>query len=155
MFAKKNKIRGFTVIELIVVLGMAATLTGLITINLLTSQRLATLNSTITVLESDLRQQQLKSMSGDIADESTPTDHGIHFETDKYVLFPKDYISGTGNTFVVNLDGNISITTPGEIIFSQGSGETKVGSLDTVTLQDSFNNQKSLTINSLGVIISD
>jgi type II secretory pathway pseudopilin PulG len=148
MLAKK----GFTVIELIIVMGMMVTLTGMITINLLTSQRLATLSATTMVLKSDLKQQQLKAMDGDNSN-GDPSNHGIHFESNKYILFRNVYNSSDTTNFVVNLESNINFITTGDLIFAKGSGQSS--GMSAITLQDSFNNQKTLTINDMGVVISE
>jgi type II secretory pathway pseudopilin PulG len=144
--------RGFTVVELIIVMGMMVTLTGMVTISLLTSQRLATLSATIMTLESDIKQQQLKAMDGDIS-AGAPSNYGVHFVADKYTLFKGSSFDSSSDNFVVDLETNISLTTPGDLIFTKGSGESN--GLSAITLQDTFNNHKTLTINSLGVITNE
>jgi hypothetical protein len=106
------------------------------------------------VLRSDLKQQQLKAMDGDSTNgTATPSNHGIHFESNKYTLFKNTYNVSDTTNFIVNLDSNISITTTGDLIFTQGSGQ--ITGLSTITLEDSFHNQRNLNINEMGVVTSD
>jgi prepilin-type N-terminal cleavage/methylation domain-containing protein len=145
--------KGFTVIELIITMGIIAILSSLATVNLVTIQRHTSVSATILTLQADLKQQQLKAMDGDTqVIGSASSNYGIRFETNKYTLFRNSFIDGTVDNFAVNLDGNLAFTTLGDITFSKGNGQ--LTGLNTITLQDDFNNHQTLNINYLGVVES-
>jgi prepilin-type N-terminal cleavage/methylation domain-containing protein len=145
---------GFTIVELIITMGIFAIITSFVTINLLSAQHSATINTTTTTLIADLKQQQTKAMVGDTEGRSSTDQYGIHFDTDKYVLFHGTYNEGDSTNFEVKLEGSLSftnITGLGNIIFSKGSGESY--GLSSIVLSDSTTNrQKTITINVYGVI---
>lgn len=132
---------GFTLIELILIMGVIAVLFAVSSINLTGSQQKASVNSTIASLVADIKSQQFKAMTGDGG-----TDHGIRFDTTSYILLPENFVVDLGNNL------QLSTTFPANTItFSQGSGEITgftTGS-DTVTLGD-----QTLRLNLYGVITS-
>jgi prepilin-type N-terminal cleavage/methylation domain-containing protein len=144
--------RGFTLIEISVVILVMATLLGFITINLVRSQQGASLTSAQEVLVVDLRQQQLKAMIGDTEGRSTSDPYGIHFDSNRYVLFHGSvYSSSDASNFTVNLDSNMQFNNPNfDVIFSKISGTT---STSTIELRDNTNSKlKRIHLNSLGVV---
>jgi prepilin-type N-terminal cleavage/methylation domain-containing protein len=144
--------RGFTLMEVSVVIGVVAILLGLATINLVRSQQGVSLTSAEEVLVADLRQQQLKSMIGDTEGRSAPDPYGIHFDSNNYVLFHGlTYTPSDTSNFVINLDNNMQFNTPNfDVIFSRISGETLA---TIIELQDNTNSKsKKIYLNSLGVV---
>lgn len=129
--------KGFTVIELMVSMGILAILFALTMINLGRLPSSSSQAATIDVLTSDIRSQQTESMAGNLVS-------GIHFGTTSYTLTPSN--------FVVNLDPGLSFTDisfPGENLnFSAGSGETTAGSFSIVN--DQINQTKVININKYG-----
>ena len=143
--------RGFTLIEVIVAVGIFATLAGLSTVSLIGSQHTASLDATLLTLVTDLRQQQLKSMTGDTEGRGVNSSYGIHFDTNDYVLFHGSYNAADTSNFKVNLNGSLNFLSPGEIIFNKGSGS--LSGLTTLVLHDSLiGKQKNININDYGVI---
>ena len=144
--------RGFTIIEIIIVMGIVATITGMISVSLFSSQHKASINSTLLILQSDLRQQQQKAMTGDVTNIGAVSPCGIHFDANKYTLFCGTFSSGNSANFEVELENNLSVssTPSNEILFSKGSGEIPVQY--EIKLSDNFNNSKTLYLNKLGVI---
>lgn len=144
--------RGFTILELIVTMGIFAIIASLTTINLSNSQRIASLSSITTTLVTDLKQQQTKAMTGDTEGRGYNSKYGIHFDNNQYVLFYGDtYDFANSSNFIVPLEGSYSFTTIGEIIFSKISGE-KTG-LSSVTIKDNQSSQqKIIQLNNYGVI---
>lgn len=119
--------QGFTVLELLVVMGVFALLIGFVTLNLFNLKARASLATTADTLVSDLKIAQIKAMTGD------PTGTGLNLAT---------YSFGDFVTAASSLGPNI--------VFAKGSGETTSG---TITLTDSANGeQKIITINKLGVV---
>ncbi|MBI2613774.1 MAG: type II secretion system protein [Candidatus Levybacteria bacterium] len=128
--------KGFSLIEMIIVMSIIMTLLGFITINLIRSQQTASLTSTQDVLISDLRQQQLKSMIGDTEGRESYDSYGIHFDSNRYITFhgttysPED----SGNS-IINLDNNMQLNNSGfDVIFSKLSGT--ISGVLTIELQD-------------------
>lgn len=146
---------GFTLIELIVAMGIFATIIGITSINLLNAQRKSTLSATVQVFIADLKSQQLRAMVGEEDGSGAAADYGIHFETGSYTQFRGSY--GTTN-FVSDLPGNTNVLTAfpsSQIIFEKGSGEISGFSIgtDTVTFQDTNNGtQKVIKLNRYGVV---
>jgi prepilin-type N-terminal cleavage/methylation domain-containing protein len=146
--------RGFTLIELSVVTGIILILLGFITINLVRSQQSVSLNSVEQVLLADLKQQQLKSMIGDTEGRAISDSYGIHFDSDKYVLFHGAYSTEDPANSTVELDENFKFDFPeANIIFQKISGEISADSVLNVVLEDSTNeNHKTIIINKYGVV---
>lgn len=155
---------GLTVIELIIVMLFFSILFGTVTINMLGSTYRASMNSQITTLISDIKNQQLKAMAGETATGGVNENYGIYFATDRYILFRGSvYNVNNPSNFTVNLDPNLSFPTasatlPGSsVIFSVISGEisgfapTK-NSLVLSNVTSGVN--KTLTFNKLGTIIT-
>ena len=142
--------KGFTIIELLVVIGVFAILATLSTLSLTQAQHSSSINSTVNVLISDLKRQQDKAMIGDTEGRGTHSNYGIHFDSTDYVLFHDIYNATDPNNFLVNLGVTLNISTGNDVIFAKGSGESTA---TTITLSDTVSHQqKTLTINQYGVI---
>ncbi len=147
--------RGFTLIEMIVVLGVSAVLLTMITVNLLSGQRSVTKTGVVEQIVADIRSQQSKAMMG----ENNGTAFGVHINEDNYVLFNGATYNAADNTnFAVNLDNNIVLSTAfpnANIVFSAVSGEVTVyvAGQDTITIADATDDSiKILHINRYGVV---
>ncbi len=158
---KNNK--GFSVIEVLLVLAIVSVLIGYSMINGISAQRRNTFSGTIDTLISDMKQQQLKAMVGDSEGRSTADSYGIYFNQNQstYVLFHgTTYIPNPSDNsnFIVNLDENVQIVAvpaASSLIFSQASGEVSgfVQGSNTITLRDTTNGQQNtVTFNKYGVI---
>lgn len=147
------KNRGFTLVEIAVVVSIILILLGFITINLVRSQQTASLIATEEILLAELKQQQLKSMIGDTEGRTDSDMYGVHFDTDRYVLFHGAvYLSEETSNFVNDLDSNMQFNNAGfDIIFSKLSGE--IPGVTIVELQDNTNSQlKRIHLNKYGVV---
>lgn len=145
--------RGFTLVELIVVISIMVSLLGFITISLVKSQQTASLTSTEEILVAELKQQQLKSMIGDTEGRASSDSYGIHFDSNRYVTFHgTTYSSGESSNSVFNLDNNLQFENGGfDVIFSRISGEIAIPLV--IELQDNTNSQlKRIHLNRYGVI---
>ena len=146
--------KGFTLIELIIVMAIFATLVGISTISLLNVKHKSTLNTVVNTFLADLKEQQIKAMVGDTEGSGVVYNYGIHFETSTYTLFHGTYSSGGTGNFVVPLTDTVqfnSFSQGNSIIFAKGSGEAS--GMTTITLIDTVdNNQKTITVNQYGVV---
>ena len=116
---------GVTLIELIVVLSISITLLAIATIGLSGAQQIAVTSTTGETIISDIKEQQIKSMIGDTEGRLTPDSYGVHFDTDKYVLFHGiSYSAGDTSNFPVILNNQKFVSPlPTDIVFAKISGE--------------------------------
>lgn len=156
-----KKQAGFTLTELIVVMGIMATLFGFATVRLLGVQQKPQLNTVVSTLVSDLKSQQLRAMTGDGGGTGSALSYGIIFSESQYTLFRGSVFSPTdpGN-FTVSLLTPIKLTTgltDNTIVFNKGNGEiinfSSGGNIISVknTLSSE---QKDIMVNSLGTVVS-
>ena len=156
-FFKKFSIaspKGFTLVEVTLVVSLFFILVGLATVNLFNFQHKSQLDATVNSFQADYKEQQIKAMVGDTEGTSASTNYGVHFETTSYTLFRGTYTFGNSANFVVVLPNTVTIATNfsnAQILFLKGSGE--VSGTGTITLTDTVTAaQKVLTINKYGVI---
>jgi prepilin-type N-terminal cleavage/methylation domain-containing protein len=152
--------QGFTLIEMLVVLGVISILAFVATLNLFAIQNNSDLNTSLNTVVADIKQQQLKAMVGDTESRSSGDSYGIHFNNTQYVLFHgTTFSSGDSSNFPVNLDGALvftAVTLPGSnVIFNQINGEMNgfADGSNTVSIKNTNTNlQKTIQFNRYGVI---
>lgn len=151
--------KGFSLVELIIVVSIAALLFGFITINLLGTHQHLSLISIADTFESDIRAQQLKAMIGSTDNSASSSSYGIAIGQQSYTFFKGSvYSPSDPSNTTVQLDSSIKLTTtfPSAVtVFIQGSGEIYgfVTGNNTITLTDATTNQtRTLTLNKYGVI---
>lgn len=151
--------KGFTLIELGVVVTTIAILLSIITINLTSLQQHSYMDTTLETLLSDIKNQQLKSMLGDTEGEAAHEEFGIYFEADRYTLFRgTTYDSDDPFNFTITLPESIEFTNiqfpSALLIFEKGSGEVigHTESTDSIALRNITTNEtKTITVNLYGV----
>lgn len=152
--------KGFTLLELLVVIGIIGILFTIATVNLVGSERSASVSATVDELIADMHTQQTKAMTGTNDTTGNPNSYGIRFSGSSYSLFqgtsdPQDStdfaVTPTGITFTTNLPSNA-------IVFSERSGEFfnyVSGTTYTITVKNSNGSeQKVLTVNKYGIVTS-
>src|SRR3990172_5817415 len=153
---------GFSLIEVLIVIGISLVLFGAITFNLFRVQSKSTIRANSDTIASDLRSQQTKAMTGATEGRSSPDSYGVYFLQDRYVLFHgTSYDPNDSSNFVINLPSNTQITNTtfpnNTAIFSALSGEV-LGAPQSgysVTIKTvNVNDQTTITVNRLGVIIA-
>lgn len=152
--SNKNNQAGFTLIELLVVTAISLTLFALISINLGQVQTNANLASASNLLLADLRNQQIKAMTGNIGSTSTQQPQGIFINPSSFTLFANNYNLSDPNNFTETISPiTISTTLPSnQVLFQAGSGEINAFNSSENTITLSFNGQSStITLNALGV----
>jgi prepilin-type N-terminal cleavage/methylation domain-containing protein len=145
---------GFTLVELLIGITIFATLAGIATISLSKASRSASLNTTISSLLTDIKQQQLKAMIGDTEGRSAGSNYGVYFNSSSYTLFHGNYTAGDATNFTIQLPGNMQFTTTNvQLTFANGSGSLAAGSATAVTIRDTTNSsQKTIQFNTYGVV---
>ncbi len=149
---------GFSLIETGIVVAVFSVLIGIATINLLGSKQKANVAGTVTLVVSDIKQQQTKAMT--LTTQSGVTaDYGIYFTPENYVLFKGTYSPDDANNFVVaygeNITASVSALPTNTILFSRQTGEVSNfdSSKNTLQLINSVTNEKkTIRINRYGVI---
>lgn len=157
----KFREEGFTLLELLVTMGVFFLIIGLTTFNLAHAQRSTTVQTAAEQFISDVRNQQIKSMSGSDTATFTGSNYGIHVDSNKYTLFHEPYSTDT-TKFIVNLD-SVNIIKSGfnnkDIIFLQPSGELEFFdpvNENKVVIQNANGTEKeTLLFNKYGVIYQD
>src|SRR3989344_46312 len=153
--------RGFTLIELLVVIAIASIMTSLSVLALSNSQHTAYEQSSLEILLSDLKLQQMKSMSGDTGLTSTTHEpFGIYFQTKAYTLFRgASYNPEDPTNFTVEIEKALtfsSVTIPGsELLFEKGSGEIAgfTEGQNTIVITNEVTGQQiTVTLNRYGVV---
>jgi prepilin-type N-terminal cleavage/methylation domain-containing protein len=143
--------KGYSLIEVTVVMSLFLVLVTLVSANLFRFQHTSQLSSTVTNFLSDYKEQQIKAMVGDTEGNSTPANYGVHLDSTSYTLFRNTY--GTSN-LPISLPSTVTVSTTfssSQIVFQKGSGE--VGSTGTITFRDTVNgSQKQVSINKYGVV---
>lgn len=155
-----NLSAGYTFVELLVVIGILATLGGITTINLLNSKRTASLSASVDQLVSDIQIQQLKTMTGNTEGRGATDNYGVYFGSTFYTLFHgTSYNAADTANYTVNLGDQIRFSNIGfstsQVIFAKGTGEviSYVNGANSVSLLDTGSkNQTTLQLNTLGVI---
>lgn len=152
--------KGFTVIEIMLVMAIAAVLVGLATVSLFNFQHKANLTATTDTFIADLKDQQTKAMSGATEGQTINNTYGINLASNRYILFRGTYSSTASANFTINLPDTVQVTTTfpnSQIIFEKGSGEIYgyASNSASVTFQDrNSSEQKVIQLNKYGVITS-
>ena len=147
--------KGFTLIEIIIVMGVILVLLTVSTMNLSNVQRDSQLQAAVNTFIADMREQQIKAMAGDTENTASGSDYGLRLETTQYTTYRGTY--GTGN-FLIELPETIQMTNnivTNDLIFEQGSGDilSPITPYTTVTFTDTTDGSSTtLDINRYGVV---
>lgn len=155
--------KGFTIIELLVVLGASAVISAISIATLIQPQTQADLDGEVLKLMSDIKSQQLNAMIGVTSGTSTPVSQGIYFSIGGYTLFRgTTYVSADPENFSIVFPATIQMqgTTlaTSTIIFNRLNGEVYAHTpgADSVTFINTVSNATStLTINRFGAIFKN
>jgi prepilin-type N-terminal cleavage/methylation domain-containing protein len=156
MSGKPLRDAGFTLVELLVVMGLVAVLAGLVTINLVRPQTSSSLTGTVNTLIADLRSQQLKAMAGDSMSATSAQAHGVYVQTSQYTVFKGTVYSGADTENMAVLPDGVTFSTTfpsSQVVFVKGTGEVDgfVNGSNTITITNTTGSAKIITINRYGV----
>ena len=150
---------GFSLIELILVIALLGTILTIATVNLFKPVQSAKIDSVSTDVVAILREAQNKAINTDTQGGATASDYGVHFETNKYILFKgASFNAADPNNFVVDAPQGIKFTAnlpSSNVVFQRISGEVASfdGSKNTVCLTETSSNKSLLLrVNFVGVV---
>lgn len=153
--------KGFTLPELLVVLGITALLVSLVVTNVIGIQRKSQIAGATTLLISDLRGQQLRTMVGDNGGANTASASGVYFGVNSYTLFSGASYSASLDKFTVNLNPalqfNNNLLPNSQVVFATLSGEIAgfTGGSSSIDLQDiNSSEKKTIKFDKYGTVIS-
>jgi type II secretory pathway pseudopilin PulG len=154
-----RSLAGFTLVELLIVMGITSALLLLVTVNLIRPQTTASLSTTATALVADIKAQQAAAVSGDAGTGSAPVAHGLYLQATQYTLFKgAAYSAADADNYVVQPSSvTLSTTFPsGQIVFAERSGEILGWSATTSTItltQVSSGSTLTVTVNPYGATV--
>lgn len=150
---------GFTFIELIIVIGIISVLLAIGYLSIGSIQRTATSSASVAVIISDIKAQQIKSMTGDTEGAGSPDTFGVKVLTDSYILFRGSVYNpaDTSNFLIPAPTGyTLSTTFPDDtIVFSKGPGEVVgfINGQNTITLTNTASSStKTAHFNKYGTV---
>lgn len=152
---------GFTLIELIIVMGILAVLFTIGSIGFFRTQGATYLTEAVDTLVADMNTQQTKAMAGASADGTLIPGYGVHFETTTYTLFTgTSYSAGAATNIVIPLPDNVDVMVAGftnrTLVYARASGEVSgyVTNQDYVDLRSTVTGEtKRIRVNALGVVV--
>lgn len=148
MFKKTNRQRGFTLLEVLLVLGILGIMTGL-AIPFYQSFMIASeLDNVTQEISQALRNTQSQAMSS-----QGLSSYGVHFDINQFVIFYGDIYNPLdidNEIFEVANTVDISSNGSSEIVFSVGAGLPDTQPVISIT--SSNNKSKSINLNNLGVV---
>lgn len=147
--------RAFSLIELIVVMGIVSIGAAVVTINLAGGQRRTVRAATVDTLVADVRSAQMQAMTG----ASGRQPFGLYWDDRRYVVFKgNSYNSQDPANYSVQMDNGIRLSSTfsgSQVVFSPISGEVVgfVPLANTVTVTDAEDaSYVILTVNRYGVV---
>ncbi len=150
---------GFSLMELLVVMGILGTLFGLTTVDLTNLLPRANLSAATEKISLDLNDQQLKAMVGDTEGQADADFQGVYFQTNQYILFHgASYSAAQASNVTIQPGDEFQISTnfPNQsVVFQRVSGEVVnyASESSTITVRNTANDEvKTLTINRIGVV---
>ncbi len=153
--------RGFTLVELMVTIGIFVVIATLTSVNFFSTYAQSTLGATEDVLIADLKTAQANAMSGQSQNGVAVPGWGIKVTgPSQYVLFPgTTYDPSNSGNRATTLPSGVTIATTfpsGQVAFTHASGEVT----SFVTLQNTFTvsgdiSSKVVTLNQYGTIIGE
>jgi type II secretory pathway pseudopilin PulG len=154
-----RRARGFTLIEVLLVMGVTFALASFMSLNIFNSKASADINTTLYTFISDFKNQQTKAMVGDTEGRGIADTYGVYINSDQYILFHgANYNPGDTANFTVKLPDTFQMSTTfpsSKIVFTQGSGEVSPFTIgqNTITITNTKTNAaKTIQINKYGII---
>jgi len=152
-YIRKAPSRGFTVIEVIVILALLAILAQVTFSGDISFYTKKTFNEEVTGLYFSLMHARISSMHNVCLGISCPDGkaHGVRIETDKYILFQGSNFSDrdVAQDKIIIFLPSVSATSTGDVVFEQLSGNTEER---IITITDDTGRVARILINEEGRI---
>jgi len=152
---------GFTLVELLVIMGISAILFLLISMNFSDARTGTSLTTTGDTLLSDLKSQQTKAMVGDTEGRGIPDTYGVYIKPTSYVLFHgESYVPASTDNFEIKAADGVTLSTTfpsGTIIFATNSGDLVNfnAAQNQIIVKDAYTTrQKVIQFNKLGTVVA-
>lgn len=150
--------KGFTLIEITLVMSILFVLFGFTTLNFVRQQNSVSVQSIADTLISDINTAQNKAMLGD-----ANASYGIYFQSNRYTLFSgNSYSPGNSTNFIVNIDPGYQISNitfnNSTVIFASSSGDLTNYALNKDSLRVQNNDgsvTRTIKLNRYGVIVQE
>ena len=146
--------RGLSIIEIVVVIAVLASITAFIAYRFLNSVQERALEGAVDSVVATLEQARIQTIAS-----RNKSQHGVHFSASAIVLFEGgvyDPSSPSNKFFLLNDEVEISSWVLGgggdDVIFEQLSGKTSNTGTVTLRLKDRINRTKTVTIITSGII---
>jgi prepilin-type N-terminal cleavage/methylation domain-containing protein len=150
---------GFTLVELLVVMGLFAILAGMTTVSLIGPQAAAPVSASVNEIVADLKNQQLKAMMGDSGSATAAQPHGVYIQTNQYTLFKgATYSAADADNIVIPAKDGVSLGAnfpSSQVVFSKGSGELTsfTDGSNSISVESSISGDVTqIIINRLGAV---
>lgn len=151
--------RGFTIIEVSLVMGIAAILLGLSFFNISNLIPRANITATVINVVTEMRTQQHKAMTGIMENSSLTKDYAIYFTGNSYTIFQGiTYAMDNPTNYVIELPAAMEftdITFPDNtLVFTAPGGDVlnHTESTDTITIRHtSTGEEKTIELNRYGI----
>lgn len=160
----KDRIRmssGFTFIEIIIVTAIFLILLALITPAVFNFQSTANSDGIIETLLADIKNQQIKAMTGDTEGRGIPDTYGVQIQPSSYVLFHgQNFLPQDDTNFTIDIDSQFQIVSTyanNSIIFASGSGEItnfSESANQIIIREERTGKEKTIELNKYGTITS-
>ncbi|HXK52874.1 type II secretion system protein [Candidatus Nomurabacteria bacterium] len=147
---------GFTLIELMLVIGLFAVLSSFVAVNLARPQVTSSVDKNANTIIADIKKQQLDAMVGKYTSDSTEN-KGIYFETNSYTLFSgNSYNAEDPNNFTINVEEGTTLTSinlpSNQLVFEHLSGEISgyISGNSSITISHSGGQSITISLNKMG-----
>jgi prepilin-type N-terminal cleavage/methylation domain-containing protein len=151
--------KGFTLVELLLIMGIMATLLSIATLSFFNTRTTTVLSTSFDTFITDLKNQQTQAMVGDTEGRGVPDAYGIYIQPTKYTLFHgENYNPSDPANFDLNAETGFTLSTTfpeNKIVFATNSGEIigyTPGQNAVILTEIASGQSKTLQLNKLGTV---
>lgn len=153
-FKHRGKIKGFTVMEIIIVVSTIAVISSFIFVTFASINSRESLDKSASLVSSKLSEARSLTLSS-----NQDIEYGVHFDSDQVVLFSgTTYIAGSSTNIVYPFNSRVNISNiqlndgGSDIIFERLTGRALSYGTTTLYLKNSTTTIKSVYISPTGVV---